>query len=240
MFAALANNSTCILRHGWGNRGRAEVRNLAKPCRAIALLAACVLAFGVRLEAQSTFGTVLGTVRDPSGSVVPNAKLSLLNKGTNVSRSTISNTSGSYEFVNVDVGNYQLKVEAAGFQAEEFQPFDLAARATARLDVALKVVSQVTSVNVEALVTVQTDASNIAETKGSLELTDLPVAISTRSTGSTSAFSTLTAQPGVQIDNNNNITVAGALPSQLSFSVDGISSVGPGQLYALAELFPTL
>ena len=75
--------------------------------------------------------------------------------------------------------------------------------------------------------------------KGSLELTDLPVAISTRSSGSTSAYSTLGAQPGVQFDSNNNIEVAGAGPSQLSFSIDGISSVGPGTLGALQEMFPS-
>jgi hypothetical protein len=86
---------------------------------------------------------------------------------------------------------------------------------------------------------VQTDVSNVAETKGSLELTDLPVAITTRSTGSTSAFSTLTSQPGVQTDSSNNIIVAGALPSQLSVTIDGISSVGPGSLGALSELFPS-
>jgi hypothetical protein len=94
-------------------------------------------------------------------------------------------------------------------------------------------------VTIEAVAVVQTDASNISETKGSLELTNLPVAIGTRSSGSTSAFSTLTAQPGVQIDNNNNIAVAGAGPSQLSVTIDGISSVGPGTLGALGELFPS-
>jgi hypothetical protein len=94
-------------------------------------------------------------------------------------------------------------------------------------------------VNVEAVAVVQTDASNVSESKGSLELTNLPVAIATRSSGSTSAFSTLTAQPGVQIDNNNNIVVAGVGPSQISFTIDGISSVGPGSLGALAEMFPS-
>jgi len=50
----------------------------------------------------------------------------------------------------------------------------------------------------------------------------------------------LTAQPGVQIDNNNNITVAGATTSQLSFSIDGISSVGPGSAAGpLTEMFPS-
>jgi hypothetical protein len=240
LFAALTKSiSTCSLRQGSRSRGQSTTRNITSRCRFIAFLLASILALGARLQGQSTFGTVLGTVRDPSGSVVPNAKLSLINTGTNGNHTALSNTSGSYEFGNVDKGNYQLKVEAVGFQNEEFQPFDLDARATVRLDVALKVVSQVTSVNVEELVVLQTEASNIAETKGALELTDLPVAIGTRSTGSTSAFSTLTAQPGVQIDNNNNISVAGALPSQLSFTLDGISSVGPGTLGALTELFPS-
>ena len=43
----------------------------------------------------------------------------------------------------------------------------------------------------------------------------------------------------MQFDNNNNIEVAGAGPSQLSFSIDGISSVGPGSLGALQEMFPS-
>jgi hypothetical protein len=54
----------------------------------------------------------------------------------------------------------------------------------------------------------------------------------------TTAFSTLTAQPGVQTD-GTDISVAGAGPSQISFSLDGISSVGPGSLGALTEMFPS-
>jgi hypothetical protein len=204
-----------------------------------ALAVLFLLIFSAVTYGQSTFGTVLGAVRDPSGSAVVGAKVTLLNTGTNISRSATSNAAGSYEFVNLDVGNYRLSVEATGFQSEQFQPFDLDARAAVRLDVNMKVASQVTSVQVEDVATVQTDASNIAERKGALELTDLPVAIGTRSQGSTSAFSTLTAQPGVQTDDVNGITVAGAGPSQLSLSLDGISSVGPGTLGALSELFPS-
>lgn len=85
----------------------------------------------------------------------------------------------------------------------------------------------------------QTDTSSVAETKGSRELIDLPVAITSRATGSTSPMSTLTAQPGVQTDAQGNISVAGTLPTQLSMSIDGISSVGPATMGALAELFPS-
>ena len=193
------------------------------------MLTLCQVAFS-----QSTFGTVLGTVKDSSGSLIPAAKVDLLNTGTNATRSTVTNTDGAYEFVNTEIGNYKLKVEAPGFQVTEYQPFDLAARATVRIDVQMTVASQATTVNVEAIAVVQTDASNISETKGSLELN-----IGTRSSGSTSAYSTLTAQPGVQIDANNNISVSGAMPSQLSFTIDGISSVGPGSLGALTEMFPS-
>jgi hypothetical protein len=205
----------------------------------LALAIACVLAFCQASYAQSTFGTVLGTVKDPSGSLIPMATVELMNTGTSALRSTVTNTNGGYEFVNTEIGNYKLTVTAAGFQRTEYQAFDLAARATIRIDIDLKVASQAESVTVEAVAVVQTDASSVSESKGSLELTDLPVAIGTRSSGSTSAYSTLTAQPGVQIDNENNIEVAGAGPSQLSFSIDGISSVGPGTLGALAELFPS-
>jgi len=198
-----------------------------------------ILALAGAAYSQSTFGTVLGTVKDPSGSVVPGATVTLSNSGTNATRSAVTNSNGGYDFVNVEIGTYKLSVDAPGFQKAEYQAFDVTARATLRIDIDLKVQSQATTVTVEALAVVQTDASNIAETKGSLELTNLPVAIGTRSSGSTSAFSTLTAQPGVQIDNQNNIEVAGAGPSQLSFSIDGISSVGPGTLGALAELFPS-
>ncbi len=202
-----------------------------------------VLAISGTSFAQSTFGTILGTVRDPSGSSIPMATVTLMNTGTNAERSAITNTNGDYQFVNVEVGNYKLTVEAPGFQKSEFQAFDLAAKETKRVDIPLKVASQATSVTVEAVAVVQTDTSNIAETKGSQQLTDLPVAIGTRSTGSTSAWSTLTAQPGVQMDNTNNgqgnITVAGAGPSQLSVTIDGISAVGPGTEGALAQLFPS-
>jgi len=202
----------------------------------------CLLALAPASFAQSTFGTILGTVKDPSGSFVPMAVVTLMNTGTNAERSTTTDASGAYQFVNVEVGNYKLSVEAPGFQKTEYQAFDLAAKQTARVDIDLKVASQATSVTVEAVAVVQTETSNIAETKGSQQLTDLPVAIGTRSAGSTSAFSTLTAQPGVQIDNSSNggqISVAGAGPSQLSVTIDGISSVGPGSLTALTELFPS-
>ena len=203
--------------------------------------AAALLVFAAAAQAQSTFGSVLGTVTESSGAVVPDAKVAILNKGTGVVKSTLTSRTGNYLFVNLDVGSYELSIEAPGFQTLKFSAFALSARETKRLDGALSLATQTQTVNVESAVepVVQTDSSNISESKGSRELTNLPVAITTRSTGSTSAFSTLTAQPGVQTDASGNIAVAGAMPSQLSITIDGISSVGPGSMGALSELFPS-
>jgi hypothetical protein len=206
-----------------------------------------VLLFSAALNGQSTFGTVLGTVKEISGGVVPGAVVNLTNTGTNAKRSTLTNDTGSYEFVNVEVGTYALDIQAAGFQKSEFSSFDVGGRETKRLDAQLQLATQSTTVNVESSggAVVQTDTSSIAETKGSRELVDLPVAITTRAQGSTSAMSTLTAQPGVQTDANGNISVAGTLPTQLSMSIDGISTMGPGSFNgqggggAIAELFPS-
>lgn len=198
------------------------------------------MTFSEATFAQSTFGTVLGTVKDPSGGAVPKAIVELINAGTNATRSETTNEAGGYQFVNVEQGTYTIKITATGFQTIELTAFDMAARDVKRFDADMKLASQATVVTVEATSVLQTETSSVAETKGSLELTDLPVAIGSRSSGSTSAFSTLTAQPGVQIDNNNNITVAGATTSQLSFSIDGISSVGPGATAGpLTEMFPS-
>src|SRR5580704_12927312 len=99
---------------------------------------ACLLTLCRAGYGQSTFGTVLGTIKDPSGSFVPMAKVSLMNTGTNAEHSTISNSNGGYEFVNVEIGTYKLTVEAPGFQKTEYQAFDMAARDTKRIDIDLK------------------------------------------------------------------------------------------------------
>jgi Carboxypeptidase regulatory-like domain/TonB dependent receptor len=222
-------------------------RSLSKTrLRSFALLFSALL-LSASLNGQSTYGTVLGTVKEASGASVPGAIVNLTNTGTNAKHSTVTSDTGAYQFVNLDVGNYRLTIEAPGFQKAEFKPFDLGGRETRRLDADLRIVSQSTTINVEASggAVVETDTSSIAETKGSRELTDLPVAITSRSTGSTSAMSTLTAQSGVQTDSNGNISVAGSLPSQLSMSIDGISSMGTGSAIsinavgAISELFPS-
>jgi hypothetical protein len=195
------------------------------------------------LYGQSTTGTILGTVKDPSGREVSTVNVQLVNQGTGATRSTVTNGEGDFRFADIDAGSYVLILVAPGFQREEFAQFELLARETRRLDATLKIATQTQTVNVESSAgpAVQTDTSNIAETKTGRELVDLPVAIGARAGGSTSPISTLTTQPGVQTDNQGNLSVTGLNPSQLSLSIDGVSVVGPraAETGPINELFPS-
>jgi hypothetical protein len=207
----------------------------------IGVLAFCLLALVAnRLDAQSTFASVVGTVRDTSGAVVSGAIVALDNQGTSARRSTITDESGSYTVPNLEPGKYKLSISSPGFQVSNYA-LELLARQTVRIDGQLAVASQTEQVNVtaEAAPVINSEVSNIAETKTGRELVDLPIAITSRASGSTSPMATLTTQPGVQTDANGNISVVGAKPSQLSISIDGISSMGPRTSAPLAELFPS-
>jgi hypothetical protein len=202
------------------------------------LASACGVAWG-----QSTFGTFTGTVKDPSGGLVANCKITVTNVGTGTQRSLLTDATGTYVSVNMEPGNYEIAMEASGFERARYTNIVLESRQTIRIDGALSVASQAQAVQVSeaAEAPINTEVSNISETKIGRELNDLPVALSSRAAGSTSAFTTLTTQPGVEMDNSNppNVSVAGATQSQLSMSVDGISTMSPRSSVPIAELFPS-
>jgi len=190
---------------------------------------------------QSTFGTILGAVHDASGAVVPGCAVTIENTGTSLRRSTVADENGSYTAPNLEPGTYKVTMAVPGFRVAEYTNIQLQSRQTIRIDGQMIVASQTETVSVtaEAAPVINTEVSNIAEMKTGQELTDLPVSVTARSTGSTSALSTLTSQPGVQTDASGNISVVGTKPAMLSTSIDGISSIAPRSSATMAELFPS-
>ncbi len=148
---------------------------------------------------------------------------------------------GNYAVVNLEPGIYRVVMRAPGFQELIANNLELMARQTVRVDGSLAVAGQAQSVEVSATAeaVISTDVSNIAETKSGRELVDLPVAIASRALGSTSPISTLVTQAGVQDDGSGNLSVAGTKPSQLSVSIDGISTMSVRSESPIAELFPS-
>lgn len=75
-----------------------------------------LLSLPLFMYGQSTFGTVDGTVLDPSGAAIADAKVTLTNIGTQENRSQQTGAEGLYQFVNVTPGDYRLEVEKTGFK----------------------------------------------------------------------------------------------------------------------------
>src|SRR5438552_15015884 len=80
------------------------------------MAAVCLLLLSTIAFAQSDLSTITGTIKDPSGSAVPNAKLTVRNEATGVERSTKSSDSGSFSVTNLPSGMYTVAVEASGFK----------------------------------------------------------------------------------------------------------------------------
>src|SRR5579864_3361852 len=66
--------------------------------------------------AQETTGRIVGVVTDPSGSVIPNAKVTVTNVATNISSETVTAQDGSYQVLSLQIGSYKVSVEATGFR----------------------------------------------------------------------------------------------------------------------------
>lgn len=193
------------------------------------------------LLAQSTFGAILGNVRDSAGAMIPGAQVTLTNEGTAVKRKMLTDASGSYAFKNIEVGSYSLTFSQSGFESVALPAFMLTARETRRADVALRPGGNAETVIVEdqAIPVITTDVSNLAETKLGDELVNLPVAVASHSTGSTSPIATLTTEAGVQVDDSGALSVMGTTAALLSVTIDGISSLGVEFSGPINEMFPS-
>ncbi|MBY0375591.1 MAG: carboxypeptidase-like regulatory domain-containing protein, partial [Bryobacteraceae bacterium] len=87
---------------------------------------------------QALNGTLVGTITDGSGAIVPNAKVTLLEVNTNLSRASATNESGNYSFVNLPQGRYTVTIEQSGFRKASRENVELTINSTVRVDVQLQ------------------------------------------------------------------------------------------------------
>src|SRR5437763_6638967 len=105
----------------------------------VALSVAFVLSTCSFLQGQSTYGAVTGSVTDPSGAAITDAKVTLTNLGTAETRTQPTNADGLYSFVNLIPGNYEIDVEKPGFKHITRTPIVVEVQQSAKIDVTLPV-----------------------------------------------------------------------------------------------------
>lgn len=103
---------------------------------------------GIPAQAQASYGSVVGTVTDTTGAIVPGAKLVLKNTETNATQQAMTGSAGNFTFVNLIPDTYELTVSKQGFQSQTHSAINVQVGGATRVDVTLKVgnVSQTVTV----------------------------------------------------------------------------------------------
>jgi hypothetical protein len=204
------------------------------------MILAFVFALGLPgwAAAQSTFGGIVGTVKDPGQGAVANAQLILINLDDRTQRDSSTDTDGAFEFINLKPGHYELAIHADGFADYKMTALHLDARQTLRADAQLKLASSSQTVEVEGDTgpVINTENATIGDSKDFQQITSLPV---NYRGATTSPLAMLATVPGAQQDANGNVSIGGGLPSQVQYSVDGSSTVNIRQNGALGNMNPS-
>jgi hypothetical protein len=202
------------------------------------LLVALLAATTWNAQAQSTFGTILGTVQDISSAVIPGALITVHSLDQNEERTTTSGTGGEFVFENLKAGHYKVTVHKAGFTDSVVSSATLEARQELRLPVTLSVTAGTTTVEVSAdMAQMNTENGTLNNTIPSIQLSQLP--INSRAVSS-SPLAALAVSPEVTRDSQGNFAVGGATAAQTGFSVDGISTANIRYNGALQDTYPSL
>lgn len=186
------------------------------------LLAALVSTASAWAQTANT-GLVLGTITDPAGAVVPDAKAQLINTATNETKEMMTNSSGQFTFAGVLPGTYKLTITKAGFATHVVANLVVDVSKTYTVDVKMEIrsSSEVVEVSAGAQVELQKADAVVGGVIGGEMLTRLP-------TLNRDATELLTLQPGsTPYDDstgfgNGGGTVAGARSDQNTISLDGI------------------
>ena len=129
-------------------------------------------------NAQVLYGSLVGTVNDPSGAAVPNAQVTATNKATGIQRQTTTNDAGGYTFAAVTPGDYEVKITKEGFRTGTDASVSVTSNNTTRIDMALQVGSVNEAINVEAAAAaLQTDTATVRSEMQSRDLVNLPVPV---------------------------------------------------------------
>jgi hypothetical protein len=147
---------------------------MSKILSLVALLFLVVLA-GLPAWAQFEAGSVLGTVKDSTGAVVPNAHVELTSVATNATRTATSDSNGEWNFPAVEPGKYTVTVKQTGLR-DEVRALELAVGQKLQVDVAMSVGTATETVTVSASTQMlETTSSDVSNVRTNQQVVDLPL-----------------------------------------------------------------
>jgi len=140
------------------------------------LLVLMVVVFAVAGFAQVDRATLVGTVTDPSGAVVPGAKIVMTAPDTGLRREMQSGAAGNFSFAGLPIGNYTVLVSAQGFNTASVKDVRLGVGDNRTLDVALEVAGGAAAITVEAQATaLDRESAAMGSVIGSQQVREIPL-----------------------------------------------------------------
>src|SRR3989337_1307876 len=141
-------------------------RDVAAMKQKLSWIVVVFLLMSISLAAQTFRGTILGTVTDPTGALVPEARVTVKNLNTGLARETQTTNDGSYSVPELSIGPYSVTVEKEGFQTSVVDRVTVEGAAERRVDVSLQVgeITQRIEVSAATLPLVETTSNVLGGT----------------------------------------------------------------------------
>jgi len=144
---------------------------VASSCLVILLLSCAA-----DLWAQTTTGTIVGRIMDPSGAVVVGVAVTVINEETGLRRSVSTNTQGDYTVNLLPIGRYSIEAELSGFKKAKVSGIVLQVNQTVRIDQTMQVGEVTQSVEVTSEIPlIETDRSDVGQVIGAKQVVELPL-----------------------------------------------------------------
>src|SRR5687767_14740773 len=150
--------------------------SLASVCCTVLAAVVATLLLPAAGFAQFDTASVLGTVRDSTGAVVPGATVTLKNVGTGITATTTSGENGDFQFLNVRIGGYTVRAELQGVSVAEAEDVQVTVNARLRVDLTLKVGNVGETVVVTgAAMLLESESSDRGQVIGKEQIVNLPL-----------------------------------------------------------------
>ena len=196
----------------------------------------CVLmgVFGVQaVRAQTSSGTIVGHIQDPSGASVPGAQVTVTNLGTSISSRFTTDNSGDYYLPALLPGSYRVEVEKTGFKKGVVDLVKVDVNQTVRQDFTLQVGQTTQTVEVTAAAPMlQTDQATLGTVITNREVTELPLngrdysSLVGLGVGTGQLQGGITTAATIRIhgynDNWRMYSINGSRPASVAYVIDGV------------------
>ena len=143
----------------------------------LSLLTACVLTTTILAYGQEITGNISGTVTDPSGAAVAEAKTVVTNVLTGAERSTTTTSAGFFYFTSLPVGDYMLTVEGRGFKKSQTNGIHVNVNDKLGFKIVLQVgaATETITVSSEAIPVLQTESGEVSNLVGNRQMESMPL-----------------------------------------------------------------